>query len=74
MADTGDAAYPYVTHLDVRFDALERIDVPALVAACTDRWYNQTLCRVNDAVVRLGVVRVNTTGTSTTPTTSSSTW
>ena len=32
------AAYPYVTHLDVKFDALERIDVPALVAACADRW------------------------------------
>ncbi len=31
--------------------------MPALVAACTDRWYNQTLCRVNDSVVRLGVVQ-----------------
>jgi len=31
--------------------------VPALVAACTDRWYNQTLCRVNDSVVRLGVIQ-----------------
>ena len=48
----------YSTHLDVKFGPLERIDVPALVAACTDRWYNQTLCRVNDAVVRLGVVQV----------------
>jgi mannose-6-phosphate isomerase-like protein (cupin superfamily) len=50
-------AYPYATHLDVRHGPLERIDVPALVAACTDRWYNQTLCKVNDAVVRLGVVQ-----------------
>jgi hypothetical protein len=33
------------------------VDVPALVAACTDRWYNQTLCRANDSVVRLGVVQ-----------------
>ncbi|HSL21027.1 MAG TPA: cupin domain-containing protein [Vicinamibacterales bacterium] len=49
-------AYPYATHLDVKFGPLERMDVAALVAACTDRWYNQTLCRVNDAVVRLGVV------------------
>lgn len=48
--------YPYVTHLNVLFDSLERIDVPALVEACTDRWYNQTLCRVNDSIVRLGVV------------------
>jgi mannose-6-phosphate isomerase-like protein (cupin superfamily) len=33
------------------------IDVPALVEACTDRWYNQTLCKVNDSVVRLGVLQ-----------------
>jgi mannose-6-phosphate isomerase-like protein (cupin superfamily) len=31
--------------------------VPALVAACQDQWYNQTLCRVNDSVVRLGIVQ-----------------
>jgi mannose-6-phosphate isomerase-like protein (cupin superfamily) len=24
---------------------------------CTDQWYNQTLCRVNDSVVRLGVMQ-----------------
>jgi mannose-6-phosphate isomerase-like protein (cupin superfamily) len=33
------------------------VDVPALVAACTDRWYNQTLCQVNGSVVRLGVLQ-----------------
>jgi mannose-6-phosphate isomerase-like protein (cupin superfamily) len=50
-------AYPYATHLNVQFAPLERIDVPALVRACTDQWYNQTLCRVNESVVRLGVVQ-----------------
>jgi mannose-6-phosphate isomerase-like protein (cupin superfamily) len=50
-------AYPYATHLDVRYPPLAVVDVPALVAACTDRWYNQTLSRVNDAVVRLGVMQ-----------------
>lgn len=55
MADTAD--YPYLTLLDVKFGSLECIDVPALVAANTHPWYNQTLCRVNDAVVRLGVVQ-----------------
>jgi len=49
--------YPYDTHLDIRFGPLEIVDVPALVAACTHPWYNQTLCKVNDSVVRLGVVR-----------------
>jgi dTDP-4-dehydrorhamnose 3,5-epimerase-like enzyme len=47
----------YATHLDIQYAPLDRVDVPALVAACTDRWYNQTLCRVNDSVVRLGVVQ-----------------
>ena len=49
--------FPYATHLDIRFGPLEHIDVQALVEACTDQWYNQTLCRVNDSVVRLGVVQ-----------------
>jgi mannose-6-phosphate isomerase-like protein (cupin superfamily) len=46
----------YSTHLDVRFAPLELIDVQALVDACTHPWWNQTLCAVNDAVVRLGVL------------------
>jgi mannose-6-phosphate isomerase-like protein (cupin superfamily) len=54
---SADPRYPYATHLDIRFPPLTRVDVPALVKACTDRWYNQTLCRVNDSVVRLGVVQ-----------------
>jgi mannose-6-phosphate isomerase-like protein (cupin superfamily) len=55
MTDT-QKNYPYVTHLNVFYGPLEVIDVPTMVAACTDRWYNQTLCRVNESVVRLGVV------------------
>ena len=50
-------SYPYSTHLNVLHPPLERIDVQALVDACTDAWYNQTLCRVNDSVVRLGVIQ-----------------
>ena len=56
MADVRES-YPYATHLNVHYNPLEVVDVPALVAACTDRWYNQTLCQVNDSVVRLGVVQ-----------------
>lgn len=54
---TGAAAYPYATHLDILFDAMETIDVGALVGGVQDEWYNQTLCKVNDAVVRVGVIR-----------------
>jgi mannose-6-phosphate isomerase-like protein (cupin superfamily) len=56
MADA-QKEYPYDTRLDVRYGPLEVVDVPALVAACTHPWYNQTLCRVNESVVRLGVMR-----------------
>jgi mannose-6-phosphate isomerase-like protein (cupin superfamily) len=50
-------SFPYATHLDIRYQPLEVVDVPALVDAVRDRWYNQTLCRVNDSVVRLGVMQ-----------------
>lgn len=50
-------AYPYATHLDIKFPALATVNVPALVDACVDRWYNQTLCKVNDSVIRLGVMQ-----------------
>jgi dTDP-4-dehydrorhamnose 3,5-epimerase-like enzyme len=49
--------YPYATHLNILHEPLELIDVPALVQQCKDKWYNQTLCRVNDSVVRLGVIQ-----------------
>ena len=50
-------SYPYTTHLDIKFLPLSVVDVPALVASCKDRWYNQMLCKVNDSVIRLGVLQ-----------------
>ena len=52
----GEPDYPYETHLNVLYAPLEKIDIQALADACTHRWYNQTLTRVNDSVVRLGVL------------------
>ena len=52
-----DRAFPYLTRLDVLHGPLELVDVGAQVAACAHPWFNQTLCRVNDSVVRLGVVK-----------------
>jgi mannose-6-phosphate isomerase-like protein (cupin superfamily) len=49
--------FPYATHLDVKFAPLSIVDVPGLIARCQDRWYNQTLCEVNDSVIRLGVLQ-----------------
>ena len=49
--------YPYATYLDIKFPPLHLVNVPALMKACTEKWYNQTLCKVNDSVVRLGVMQ-----------------
>src|SRR3954463_1024760 len=48
--------FPYKTHLNILHRPLELIDVQKLAAACTDKWYNQTLCKVNESVVRVGVI------------------
>ncbi|MBV9227080.1 MAG: cupin domain-containing protein [Acidobacteriaceae bacterium] len=50
-------SFPYETRLNVLSGPLEIIDEKTLADACEFEWYNQTLCRVNDAVIRLGVVR-----------------
>ncbi|HEY6990014.1 MAG TPA: cupin domain-containing protein [Bryobacteraceae bacterium] len=50
------SSYPYETRLEVRYGPLELIDVKALADNCTYKWYNETLCAVNDSVVRVGVI------------------
>ena len=45
----------YDIRLDVRHGPLERIDVAGLAAA-HEPWFNQTLCRVGQSVVRLGII------------------
>ena len=47
----------YSINLQALYGPLELIDVQKLVDSCTEPWYNQTLCRVNDSVVRLGIVQ-----------------
>ena len=47
----------YSIKLDAKYRHLEVIDVPAIAAGCSERWFNQTLTRVNDSVVRLGIVQ-----------------
>jgi quercetin dioxygenase-like cupin family protein len=49
--------YPYETRLDIRYQPLELIDVPAIVKACQFKWYNESLCQVNGSVVRMGVMQ-----------------
>ena len=51
-----DEEYQYVNHMNVLYGSLQPIDIQSLVNKCTDRWYNQTLCQVNESVVRLGIL------------------
>jgi mannose-6-phosphate isomerase-like protein (cupin superfamily) len=49
-------AFPYETRLNVFYKPLEVVDEKVLADACEFKWYNQTLCQVNESVIRLGVV------------------
>jgi mannose-6-phosphate isomerase-like protein (cupin superfamily) len=48
--------YSYETRLDILHGPLEVVDVQALSDACEYKWFNQTLCQVNDSVVRVGII------------------
>jgi mannose-6-phosphate isomerase-like protein (cupin superfamily) len=43
--------------LNILYPPLEVIDEKALADGCEFEWYNQTLCKVNESVVRMAVVR-----------------
>jgi mannose-6-phosphate isomerase-like protein (cupin superfamily) len=54
---SGASPFPYETRLDVLHKPLEVVDEKSLSGACEYKWYNQTLCQVNESVVRLGVIQ-----------------
>ncbi len=45
----------YSIHTDLKYRPLELEDIGGLSDNCAESWWNQSLCRVNDCVVRLGV-------------------
>ncbi len=49
-------AYPYETRLNILYPPMQVIDEKALADACEYKWFNQTLCKVNDSVVRVGII------------------
>ncbi len=48
--------YPYETRLNILHAPLEVIDEKPLADACEFKWFNQTLCKVNESVVRVGII------------------
>jgi Ala-tRNA(Pro) deacylase len=57
IAPIAERPVSYSMHLDTLFSPLQTVDLQPLIDKVKEPWYNQTLCRVNDCVVRLGVVR-----------------
>jgi mannose-6-phosphate isomerase-like protein (cupin superfamily) len=45
----------YDIHADIKYAPLEVVDAGKLVDECTQPWWNQSLCLVNDSVARIGV-------------------
>jgi len=45
----------YEIHTDVKYAPLEVVNAGRLADECVERWWNQSLCQVNDSVVRIGV-------------------
>src|SRR4029079_118269 len=52
-----NSEFPYATHLNILFNQLEKIALDPLVGAVQDAWFNQTLVRVNESAVRVGVMQ-----------------
>ena len=48
--------FNYNQRMDIKYDHQELIDVNQVVTECTDKWFNQTLTKVNGSVVRIGIV------------------
>ncbi|MDH4214240.1 MAG: cupin domain-containing protein [Candidatus Odinarchaeota archaeon] len=46
----------YSIDTDIKFEALELIDIPRLIEECQKDWQNFSLCEVNNCVIRLGVI------------------
>ena len=49
--------FPYTTNLNILFPALSLVDIRSVVSQVKAKWFNQTLCKVNDSVIRLGVMQ-----------------
>ena len=48
--------YNYNQKMNIKYDHLELVDVPAIVAENRETWFNQTLTKINGSVARIGIV------------------
>jgi mannose-6-phosphate isomerase-like protein (cupin superfamily) len=47
----------YQQKMDIKYNHLELIDVPAIIAENKEKWFNQTLTQINESVARIGIVQ-----------------
>lgn len=47
----------YSIHLDEKYGFMKLIDIDGIEAIVHEDWFNQTLCKVNDCVVRVGIFK-----------------
>ena len=48
--------FDYNIDLEVKYKPFEIIDLPKIVANTKEKWSNRTLTKVNDSVIRLGII------------------
>jgi mannose-6-phosphate isomerase-like protein (cupin superfamily) len=51
-----DSKFEYKQYNNIKYGHHEQIDVPQIISECKDKWYNQTLTKINDSVVRIGII------------------
>jgi len=49
-------ATKYNIKTDVKYPPLAKLDIKDVIEANADKWFNQTLVKINDSVLRLGVL------------------
>ncbi len=47
----------YKFNMEEKYGYMKIIDIPEIIESCTDQWFNQTLCHVNESVIRVGIIK-----------------
>lgn len=48
--------YEYNQQMNIKYGHQEVIDIPEIVKECKEKWFNQSLTRINESVARIGIV------------------
>ncbi len=48
--------FNYNINLDIKYKPLELVDIPKIISENKLQWFNQSLVKVNNSVVRIGII------------------